>query len=151
MAEVVENVVRVARELKRLGLENVVFVGGATVGLYLTDVAAAAPRVTLDVDVVVDVPSRAAYYGLEERLRAAGHVVDPNGPIGRWRLQGVPVDFIPVHRDVLGFSNRWYRSVVDTAATLEVAPDVLIQVATPPMFLATKSKPTGTAAPATPP
>ena len=36
-------------------LDEVVFVGGATVGLWITDPAAPAPRPTKDVDVIVEV------------------------------------------------------------------------------------------------
>jgi hypothetical protein len=53
-------------------LEEVVFLGGATVGLWITDPAAPEPRPTKDVDVIVEVTSRGRFAEFEERLRAHG-------------------------------------------------------------------------------
>ena len=47
-----DNLSYVARQLSKLGVTDEVFVGGATIGLYLTDPAAPEPRFTFDVDVV---------------------------------------------------------------------------------------------------
>jgi predicted nucleotidyltransferase len=138
MAEAADNIVRVARALHRLGLMDAVFVGGATVELHLTDTASLAPRVTLDVDVVVDTPTRHRFYMLEERLREAGHQPDARGPIGRWLIDGVPVDLTPTTDGVLGVTNRWYRLLFETATDVELAPGLTVRLATPPMFLATK-------------
>lgn len=138
MVEATENVVVVARELRRLALADAVFVGGATIGLHLTDPAAGAPRVTRDVDVVVDVASRKAFYDIEVRLRDAGHTPDPDGPVGRWWVHGIPVDLTPATGDALGFTNRWYRMLVDTAPVVVIEPDLAIRLATPPMFLTAK-------------
>ncbi len=138
MADAKENLIRVARALRRLGLVDAVFVGGATVESYVTDLALLAPRVTLDVDVVVDATNRRQFYGIEARLRKAGHEPDPDGPIGRWRIDGVPVDLTPAEGEVLGFTNRWYRLLVDYAVVREIAPGLEVRMATPAMFLAAK-------------
>lgn len=92
MTEAAENIARVARALQRLGLMDAVFVGDATVELHLTDSASLAPRVTLDINVVVDAPTRHRFSALEERRREADHQPDAHGPIGRWLIDGVPVD-----------------------------------------------------------
>lgn len=107
MADVPENVVRVAKALARLGLGDAVFVGGATIPLLLSDPGAVSPRVTVDVDVVIDPRSRVEYYRLEERRRAAGYLQPAGGPICRWLIEGVPVDLIPIDIDIPGFTNRW--------------------------------------------
>jgi predicted nucleotidyltransferase len=138
MADARENLVRVARALQRVGILDTVFVGGATVATYITDPALLAPRVTLDVDVIVDTATRHQFYGIESRLRDAGHEPDPHGPIGRWRIDGIPVDLTPATGEVLGFTNRWYRLLVDTAVVREIAPALAIRTATPAMFLASK-------------
>jgi hypothetical protein len=52
-------------------LGEVVFVGGATIGLWITDPAAPPPRPTKDVDVIVEVASRGAFHEFEQRLRLA--------------------------------------------------------------------------------
>jgi hypothetical protein len=49
--------------------EKVAFVGGATIGLYLSDSGTAGSRPTDDVDCVVAAAGHAKYYELEERLR----------------------------------------------------------------------------------
>lgn len=138
MADATENLVRVARAFRRIGLVDAVFVGGATVASYITDPALLAPRVTLDVDVVVDATSRHQFYGIEARLREAGYEPDPDGPIGRWRIEGVPVDLTPAAGEVLGLTNRWYRLLADTALVREIAPALQVRMATPAMFLAAK-------------
>lgn len=138
MAEVPDNVVKVAKALAVVGLHDVVFVGGATVPLLLSDPAAVPARATVDVDVVVDVSSRARFYRIEASLREAGHAPDPAGPICRWTVDGVPVDLMPTDASILGFSNRWYPALVATARPHRIAPELEILVADPGMLLATK-------------
>jgi len=53
-------------------LNDVVFLGGATTGLFITDPGAPEIRATSDVDVITEISSRIEYYKLEERLRALG-------------------------------------------------------------------------------
>jgi len=50
-------------------LGEVVFVGGATVTLWITDPGAPPVRPTKDVHVVVEVATRTAFYEFEARLR----------------------------------------------------------------------------------
>ncbi|MGH2839355.1 MAG: hypothetical protein ACRDKY_00850 [Solirubrobacteraceae bacterium] len=50
-------------------LEEVVFVGGATVVLWITDPGAPPVRPTADVDVVVEVATRSAFHDFEARRR----------------------------------------------------------------------------------
>ena len=59
----------VARGLKDLK-NRVVFVGGATVDLYITSPGGEPLRVTDDVDCVIEITSRTDYRALEEKLRA---------------------------------------------------------------------------------
>jgi len=51
---------------------KIVFIGGATIPLYLDEVSAADARPTTDVDCVVDITPRSKYYRLEEKLRQIG-------------------------------------------------------------------------------
>lgn len=53
-------------------VDEVVFVGGATVHLWITDPGAPPVRATDDVDVVCEVASRTEYYRLGDRLRDRG-------------------------------------------------------------------------------
>ena len=90
--------------------DEVVFVGGATIELYLAGRSALNVRATDDVDCVIEVAARTGYHKLEEKLRDLGfrHPVDEKAPICRWEYRGIYVDMMPLAGDVLGFSNRWY-------------------------------------------
>lgn len=53
-------------------LDEVVFVGGATIHLWLTEEGAPSTRATDDVDVICEVATRSEYYRLGSRLRERG-------------------------------------------------------------------------------
>lgn len=90
--------------------DEVAFVGGATIELYLAGQSALTVRATDDVDCVVEVATRSDFHKLEERLRARGfrHPQASKAPICRWEYKGILVDVMPIEGAVLGFSNRWY-------------------------------------------
>ena len=120
-------------------LDELVFVGGCTTGLFLTDPAAGGVRPTKDVDAIVDVASYAGYASLADRLRALGLVEDtrPGAPLCRWRQGEMVVDVMPTDAQVLGFSNRWYPAALATAELRRVV-DRDVRLVTPVFFLATK-------------
>lgn len=120
-------------------LDELVFVGGCTTGLFITDPAAGGIRPTKDVDAIVDVTSYAPYTALTERLRALGLGEDttPGAPLCRWRHGHLIVDVMPTDATVLGFSNRWYPTAVETARTLQISGHD-VRVVTPALFIATK-------------
>jgi hypothetical protein len=126
----------------RLGplLEEVAFLGGASLALWTDDPGAPDPRVTIDVDVVVVVDTRGDYYRIGERLREQGfHEDDQSGVICRWRHdQGLILDVMPTDDSILGFSNRWYRDAVETAQEITLPSGATIRAVTPPYLLATK-------------
>src|SRR5437867_1634865 len=101
----------VASGLKDL-LPDMVFVGGATVTLYLSEETTryeSSVRPTDDVDCVVEVASRSEYTKLEKRIRGLGfkHSVEQGAPLCRWICSGVTVDIMPTDPKILGFSNKW--------------------------------------------
>lgn len=120
-------------------LDELVFVGGCTTGLFITDPAAAGVRPTKDVDAIVDVTSYAKYVVLSERLRALGLAEDttPGAPLFRWRRDALIVDVMPMDERILGFSNRWYSAAIDTAQRFDIAGHH-VRVVTPALFIATK-------------
>jgi hypothetical protein len=120
-------------------LDELVFVGGCTTGLFITDPAAGGIRPTKDVDAIVDVTSYAKYAALSERLRALGLAEDttPGAPLCRWRLDDLIVDVMPVDEHVLGFSNRWYPAAIEAAQTIDIGGH-FVRVVTPTFFIATK-------------
>ncbi|MGH2942386.1 MAG: hypothetical protein ACRDLN_06410 [Solirubrobacteraceae bacterium] len=67
-------------------LDEVVFVGGATVVLWITDPGAPPVRPTKAVDVVVEVATRSAFHDFKARLRQRRFAEDQeDGVICRWR------------------------------------------------------------------
>ena len=120
-------------------LDELVFVGGCTTGLFITDPAAGGVRPTKDVDAIVDVTSYAEYTTLSERLRTLGLAEDttPGAPFCRWRHGQLIVVVMPTDATVLGFSNRWYPTAIETAQTFRIAGHD-VRVVTPPLFIATK-------------
>jgi hypothetical protein len=130
-----ESVVRLLEPV----LDELVFVGGCTTGLFITDPAASGIRPTKDVDAIVDVTSYAKYTALSERLRTLGLAEDttPGAPLCRWRRDDLIVDVMPVDERILGFSNRWYPSAIETAQRFDIAGHE-VRVVTPALFIATK-------------
>jgi hypothetical protein len=106
---------RVARSLTALEIRDVVFVGGAAVGLLLTDPGSPEVRATYDVDAVSPANSRSAFNQIEAQLRSAGYRQPPGGPICRWIIEGITVDLLPAFEGALGFTNRWYPQVLEHA------------------------------------
>ncbi len=120
--------------------ESVVFVGGAVAGLLVTDPMAESVRATRDVDAVIKA-ERAQFRRVEKHLAAHGFANDlESGVICRWvhRDSGVLFDLMPVDPAILGFSNRWYSYVVETAQQVELADGISIRMATAVAFVATK-------------
>jgi hypothetical protein len=110
------NLALLRRVAERLGelREEVVFLGGASTSLLITDPAARPVRATVGVDVVIEVASRSAYRHIQRQLRQAGFEEDerPGAPLCRWVVDQIPVDVMPTDASILGFTNRWYPRVV---------------------------------------
>jgi hypothetical protein len=127
---------------KRLGplLNEVVFVGGCTTGLFITDEAAADVRPTFDVDAIAEIRSYADYATFSERLRSLGFREDisKGAPLCRWLIDDMKLDVMPIEGKILGFTNRWYGAAMDAAQEIELEPGLRIRVVTAPYFIATK-------------
>lgn len=120
-------------------VSEVVFVGGATISLWITDPAAPPPRPTKDVDVIVEVATRADYQAFEERLRAA-EFADDGKVICRWRHRsnGLILDAMPTNAALLGFENRWQRESFPHAVEVKLPSGTHIRAVPPPFLVATK-------------
>lgn len=129
------------RAVRSLGAltDEVVFVGGATVPLWITNLTAPPPRPTKDVDVIVEVASRTRYYEFEDRLREAGFRNDEE-VICRWHHpeHELMLDAMPTEASLLGFENRWQRRSFPHAASVELPSGARIRAIPPPFLLATK-------------
>lgn len=129
----------IARALAPL-LHEVVFLGGATVALYLQDSAAPEIRPTDDVDCLVELTSYAGYAALERRLRELGFANDtsPKAPVCRWLYEGIKVDVMPSDASVLGFSNAWYADGIKHKVPHTLPDGQRIFILPAPYFVATK-------------
>ncbi|HAT71411.1 MAG TPA: hypothetical protein DCS63_01170 [Elusimicrobia bacterium] len=120
--------------------DKVVFVGGSTVSLYLTDPAAQTVRPTEDVDCVIEIVTRGQYYKLEANLEKLGfrHMMEENAPICRWKYHGLTADIMPTEGSVLSFKNSWYPDGYVNSQVVNLSGVGKIRVFTPPYFLASK-------------
>ncbi|HVQ59174.1 MAG TPA: nucleotidyl transferase AbiEii/AbiGii toxin family protein [Solirubrobacterales bacterium] len=137
------NIAMLERAAEALGelLSELVFVGGATIELWITDPGAAEFRPTDDVDVIVEIANQRDYYRFEDRLRRAGfqnHVED--GVICRFRQPqtGLVLDVMPTEASILGFENRWQKEAFPRSLPIELPSRARIQAAPPAYLLATK-------------
>lgn len=122
-------------------LDEVVFVGGATVHLWITEPGAPPTRATEDVDVVCEVATRVKYHRLGDRLRERGLQEAMGEPvICRWRSADpqLVLDVMPIDPDILGFSNPWYEEAISSAATVTLDSGAEIRAAAPAALVATK-------------
>jgi hypothetical protein len=104
-------------------LGEVVFLGGATIHLWVSDPAAPATRATDDVDVISAITTRAGYYKLGERLTDRGfQEASDSRVICRWKHMetSLILDVMPQDESVLGFSNPWYQHALETAVEREL-------------------------------
>lgn len=129
----------VAKGLKGLK-EKVVFVGGATIDLFITDPGAPGTRETDDVDCVVELAGLVQYHALEEQLRALGfqHPMGEQAPICRWKFCGIKVDVMPTEGAVLGFNNRWYPDGMAEAEEIDLPDGERVSTFSVPYLLASK-------------
>lgn len=124
-------------------LDEIAFLGGATIALWITDEAAPEPRLTKDVDVVVEVASRTDWYRLEARLRSHGLRHDSlSGVICRWKW-GEPgdellIDVMPNDSQILGFENRWQFPALSASASVSLPSGRIIRAVPPSYLIATK-------------
>jgi predicted nucleotidyltransferase len=130
----------VARALGPLR-DELVLVGGCSVGLLITDQGRPPVRPTVDVDLVAEVASTAAYYQtLMPKLKAQGFKESPEeSNMCRWKKGALILDVMPSDETVLGHStNRWYGEVVRSARRMRLPSELQILVVSAPLFIATK-------------
>jgi hypothetical protein len=144
-----ENLKMLEESVERLGslLGEIVFVGGATVELWVTDEAAPEFRPTTDVDVLVEVTTRAEYYRFEKRIRQVGFDNDPTSRvICRYRhsKSGLVLDVMPTEASILGFENRWQKEAFVHAVEVSLPSGTKIRVIPPAFLLGTKLEAFGT-------
>lgn len=121
-------------------LGEIVFVGGVTLGLLMTDKAAAPIRSTNDVDVIAGILTYVDYIAFAERLRKAGFREDMSEePLTcRWFHGKLKLDVLALSEEVLGYTNLWYESALHHATPFLLPSGQPIRLITAPYFLGTK-------------
>ena len=134
----IERLTTVSKALGKLNNE-VVYVGGATVSLYVTPQQTEEVRPTNDVDVVVELASYGEYASLYDQLITRGFGQShEDAVICRFRLNRLIVDIMSTQDIGMGSPNQWYADGFKTAIWHNIAPTVSIRILTPAYFLATK-------------
>jgi hypothetical protein len=128
----------VARKLGPLN-EQVIYLGGCTTALFITDPLSLDVRPTKDVDCIIDIVSLPKYYQFGKKLTNQGfkQSVDEE-VICRWRYDDAILDVMPTDENILTFGNRWYKEAIEHAISHHLAEDLTINSVTAPYLLATK-------------
>ncbi len=124
----------------RLGelAERVAFVGGITTSVYADHEMMPEPRVTDDVDCVVEVATKGSMDEFEREMRKKGFQ-HADRPICRWKHGALTVDVVPTKGDrIYGFSNRWYEEAFEARERRTLPGGREINVFPLPYFIATK-------------
>lgn len=128
----------VARKLGMLN-DEVVYLGGCSTALFISDPLLLDVRPTKDVDCIVDIVSKSEYYKFAKKLERQGFKQSINeSVICRWRYDDVILDVMPTDEEILTFGNRWYKEAITNPMTHQLADDLIIKSVTAPYLLATK-------------
>jgi len=121
-------------------LDEVVFVGGCVTGLLVNDAFTLEQvRFTEDVDLIVNVITHSDWRGLQNQLRKRGFKEDMTDTvICRMNLGNLKVDIMPIDKDILGFSNQWYKDAMKNPLIYEINPNLSVNIVSPVYYIATK-------------
>jgi len=133
-------ILKIAAVKLRPVLEELVFIGGSIIELFITDKAAMDIRETKDVDVIVETLTYSGYINFTDRLKKIGFSEDTreDAPICRWVNDGTTLDVMPIGGQILGFTNKWYKSAFTNFDIVKIDPEIKIKVVRPEYFIATK-------------
>ncbi len=87
--------------------DELLFVGGATIGLYVTELQVREPRATEDVDTVCEATTYIELSRFADRMRSIGFNEDmSSNVICRWTKGDLVVDLMPVDESALDGTGR---------------------------------------------
>lgn len=128
---------RVANALGELN-EKVIYVGGATVGLYINDPAAEDVRPTKDVDISIKVASFVELEDIREQLTDKGFKQSSDlDVICRFKLEDILVDVMATKPIAWAPANPWFEKGFEKLEKTKVN-DITIQIMPLTFFLASK-------------
>ena len=132
-----EDIRKIAAALGAMN-KRVVYVGGATVSLYVNDPAADDVRPTKDVDISLAIASLAELEVIRETLIRIGFKQSPDDEvICRFRYDDIKVDVMSTKAVGWAPANPWFASGFAQKETVEIE-DQKIQILPLPYFLASK-------------
>lgn len=118
--------------------DEIIYVGGAVVSLYVTDEGAEQPRPTKDIDISVQISTYAQMDNL--RLKLAKKNIYPASNekiIYRYSYEDILIDFIPYEDSPLGPTNRWLKPGFKRAYPIKLG-ETEINILPVSIFIATK-------------
>ena len=129
--------VKIAKALKELRTQ-MIFVGGAVVGLYADDPAEEEIRPTKDIDLTIQLTGNAAWVQLQERLVELGFTPDPQGhSISSYVYKDIPEDILLSEDGPLGKTNKWFKPGFENVVEIDLKQET-IRILSAPYFLAAK-------------
>lgn len=132
--KVIEKVANALGELNN----DVIYVGGAIVSFYITDMGADQPRPTKDIDISVQISTYSEMDRLREQLGTKGiYPASDQNVMYRYEFEDVLIDFIPYEATSLGPTNSWLKPGFPLAYEVQ-AGDKTIKILPVSYFLATK-------------
>ena len=118
--------------------EQVVYVGGAVVSLYINDSAAEDVRPTKDVDLTFQIASPSKLEELRENLNAKGfYQSSKEDVICRFLYEDLKIDVMSTQSVGWAPSNPWFEKGFDKSIAVNLE-DIIIKILPLPYFLATK-------------
>lgn len=132
--EVVEKVAIALEDMNN----DVIYVGGAVVSLYVSDEGAEQPRPTKDIDISVQISSYGQMDELREQLALKNIYPAPTENIMyRYAYEDILIDFIPFEETPLGPTNSWLKPGFEKAYPVNIG-ERKIKILPVSLFLATK-------------
>lgn len=132
--KVIEKVANALGELNN----DVIYVGGAIVSFYITDMGADQPRPTKDIDISVQISTYSEMDRLREQLATKGiYPASDQNVMYRYEFEDVLIDFITYEATLLGPTNSWLKPGFPLAYEVQ-AGDKTIKILPVSYFLATK-------------
>jgi hypothetical protein len=128
---------KVALALGELNNE-MLYIGGAVVCLYVTDEGAELPRPTKDIDISVKIKTYAQMDRLREKLATKNIYPAPTeNVIYRYCYEDILIDFIPYDETPLGPTNSWLKPGFEKACPVKIG-EAEIKILPVSLFLAAK-------------
>lgn len=117
---------------------DVIYVGGAIVSFYITDMGADQPRPTKDIDISVQISTYSEMDRLREQLATKGiHPASDQNVMYRFQFEDILIDFIPFEETPLGPTNSWLKPGFPLAYEVKAVGQT-IKILPVSYFLATK-------------